>query len=128
MAIPTDKKLYEKVKQIADKTYDRPSAYKSGFIVKTYKGLGGTYTSYSPKGNLAPAKSGMSNSKQGLKQWFKEKWIDVGHKAYPVYRPTIRVNKKTPLTISEIDKTDLKKQIALKQKIKGKHLPPFKAN
>jgi hypothetical protein len=118
MAIPTDKKLYEKVKQIADKTYDRPSAYKSGFIVKTYKGLGGTYTSYSPKG--------MSNSKQGLKQWFKEKWIDVGHKSYPVYRPTVRVNKKTPLTISEIDATNLKNQIALKQKLKQKHLPPFK--
>jgi len=33
--------LYEKVKFIADNLYDKPSAYKSGFIVKTYKELGG---------------------------------------------------------------------------------------
>lgn len=31
--------LYEKVKFIADNLYDKPSAYKSGFIVKTYKEL-----------------------------------------------------------------------------------------
>lgn len=28
---PLDKKLYEKAKRIADITYDKPSAYKSGF-------------------------------------------------------------------------------------------------
>jgi len=65
--------------------------------------------------------------KEDLRRWFKEKWQDVGNKEYPVYRPTIRVNKKTPLTINEIDKSNLKKQIKLKQKIKGnKNLPPFK--
>jgi len=39
-----DKELYDKAKAIADKTYKKPSAYKSGFIVKTYKDLGGTYS------------------------------------------------------------------------------------
>jgi hypothetical protein len=46
---------------------------------------------------------------------------------YPVYRPTRRVSKKTPLTASELDPTDLKKQILLKQIIKGEfNLPKFK--
>jgi len=113
MAIPINKVLYKKVKDYADTVYSKPSAYKSGFIVKTYKQLGGTYED--------------SGNDYNLKRWFKEKWQDVGNKEYPVYRPTIRVNKKTPLTINEIDKSNLKKQIKLKQKIKGnKNLPPFK--
>jgi hypothetical protein len=62
-----------------------------------------------------------------LKQWFKEKWVDVGNgKGYKTFRPTIRINKSTPLTIDEIDKNNLEQQIKLKQKIKGrKNLPPF---
>jgi hypothetical protein len=104
--------LYEKAKQIADKTYLKPSAYKSGFIVQKYKQLGGTY-------------SGKKENK-GIGRWFKEEWKDVGHKKYPVYRPTKRVSKDTPLTPDEIDPANLKKQIALKQKIKGKNLPAFK--
>ncbi len=104
--------LYEKAKQIADKTYSKPSAYKSGFIVQKYKQLGGTY-------------SGKKENK-GIGRWFKEEWKDVGKKKYPVYRPTKRVSKDTPLTPDEIDPANLKKQIALKQKIKGKNLPAFK--
>jgi hypothetical protein len=62
-----------------------------------------------------------------LKTWFEEQWTDVGGKDYPVYRPTIRVNKSTPLTVQEIEPSDLKKQIDLKQKYRGfKNLPPFK--
>jgi hypothetical protein len=113
MAIPTNKALYKEVKAYADMVYSKPSAYKSGFIVKTYKQLGGTYKDTGEEHNLA--------------RWFQEMWSDVGNKSYPVYRPTIRVNKNTPLTIYEIDKNDLKKQIKLKQKIKGTaNLPPFK--
>jgi hypothetical protein len=64
----------------------------------------------------------------GLTRWFLEDWKDVGNKEYPVYRPTKRINKETPLTVNEINKTNLMKQILLKQKIKGKkNLPPFKA-
>ena len=41
---------------------------------------------------------------------------------------TKRITKDTPLTINEVDKNDLKKQIKIKQKIKGKsNLNPFKA-
>ena len=38
-------KLYREAKKIADKTYERHSAYKSMFIVSTYKKLGGKYSS-----------------------------------------------------------------------------------
>ena len=113
MATPKDKKLYEKAKQMADEIYKKPSAYKSGYIVKKYKELGGTYEN--------------DNKEKHLKRWFKEDWKDVGNKNYPVYRPTKRINSKTPLTVNEIDKKNLKEQIRLKQKIKGdQNLPAFK--
>ena len=106
--------LYAEVKKLADKIYSKPSAYKSGFIVKTYKQQGGTYTD--------------DKKPKNLERWYKEQWTDIGNKAYPVYRPTVRVNKNTPLIPSEISPSNLKKQIALKQKIKGsKNLPKFEA-
>ena len=112
MSVPANKRLYEKAKKIADETYAKPSAYKSGFIVKTYKEMGGTYKE---TGKAKP-----------LKRWFKEEWQDAGDSGYPVLRPTKRVSRETPLTVSEIDPKNLKKQIALKQKIMGtRNLPPF---
>ena len=44
MNIPMNMNLYNKVKEQADKIYKKPSAYKSGYIVKKYKELGGTYS------------------------------------------------------------------------------------
>lgn len=112
MPIVDNPTLYEFAKQIADLKYKKSSAYKSGFIVKTYKDLGGTYSE--------------DNKPKKLKRWFREKWTDIGNKEYPVYRPTKRISKNTPLTVDEINKNNLKKQIILKQKIKGEHnLPPF---
>ena len=66
------------------------------------------------------------NSKN-LARWYDEKWMDIGNENYPVFRPTVKVNKKTPLTVDEIDRKNLKEQIKKKQIIKGKkNLPPFK--
>jgi uncharacterized membrane-anchored protein YjiN (DUF445 family) len=115
MAIAIDKELYEKAKKIVYKQYDKPSAYRSGALVRKYKELGGRYEDD-------------NNKQKPLDRWFKELWMDIGNKDYPVYRPTIKIDKqKTPLTVDEIDKKDLQKQIKLKQKIKGKkNLPPFK--
>ena len=62
---------------------------------------------------------------ENLRKWFKEKWVDIGHKQYPVYRPTKRISKKTPLTVSEIDPKQAKRQIRLKQTIGHKSLPKF---
>ena len=112
MATPKDKVLYEKVKKMADEIYKKSSAYKSGYIVKKYKELGGEYID--------------DKKPKELKRWYKEKWEDIGRSDYPVYRPTVRVNKETPLTVKEIDPKQLKEQIKLKQKIKGeKNLPKF---
>jgi hypothetical protein len=112
MPTPADKSLYERVKKEADKIYTKPSAYKSGWIVKRYKELGGEYEG--------------KKSMKGLTRWFNEKWMDIGNKDYPVYRPTKRVSKDTPLTASEIDPKNLRDQIARKQIIKGDaNLPPF---
>ena len=116
MPTPKDKVLYEKAKKMADEIYKKPSAYKSGYIVKKYKELGGEYID--------------DKKPKELKRWFQEDWKDVGKLTkgynYPVYRPTVKVSKKTPLTVKEIDPKQLKEQIKLKQKIKGtKNLPKF---
>ena len=108
-----DPEIYKKAKAEADKIYKVHGAYKSGFIVKKYKELGGRY--------------GDDGETRNLKRWFDEKWKDVGNKSYPVFRPTVKVSKDTPLTVNEIDKSNLKKQIELKQRIKHtRNLPKFK--
>jgi hypothetical protein len=106
-------RLYNTVKRQADRVYKTPSAYKSGWIVKTYKKRGGTYKNdHKPK---------------LLKRWFQEEWGDIGGKSYPVYRPFKRITKKTPLTADEIDPKYAQQQIRRKQRIKNKGiLPPFK--
>jgi len=112
MPIVVDKKLYEEVKKEADEKYEKSSAYKSGWIVKNYKLRGGRYKD--------------DNKPKNLKRWFKEGWSDIAGESYPVYRPTIRVNQFTPLTVDEIDKKNLKEQIKIKQVIRGsKNLSPF---
>ena len=112
MPIIDNQPLYDKVKKEADEIYKKPSAFKSGWIVKRYKELGGTYSD--------------DNKPKNLKRWFKEEWKDVANLAYPVFRPTKRVNKNTPLTPKEIDAENLVRQSILKQKLKGdKNLPPF---
>ena len=115
MAIPLDQKLYDKTKREVWAMYKKNSAYRSGMLVKLYKQRGGKFA---------------DEGERKLERWFQEKWTDVstdklkGH--YPVYRPTIRVTKDTPKTLSEISKSKLKQQTKLKQKIQGeKNLPKF---
>lgn len=112
-----NKPLYDKVKKKADEIYKKPSAFKSGYIVQEYKRRGGEYKN--------------NNDTKELKRWFKEKWMDINPNktstSYPVFRPTRKISSKTPLTVNEINKQNLKEQIELKQKIKGKkNLPAFK--
>jgi len=113
--VPKQKKLYEEVKREADAIYDVNSAYKSGYIVKRYKELGGTYA------EKGPAKRRRA-SPSGLKRWFSEKWVDLnsptsegqyaqcGRKSsrngarYPLCRPSVRVTAATPLLVSELSR------------------------
>jgi hypothetical protein len=112
MPIIDNQPLYNLAKEIADYKYSKPSAYKSGYIVKLYKQMGGTYTN--------------DNKPKNLKRWFKEDWKDIGGLEYPVYRPTVKVSSKTPLIPSEINPSHLEEQIKLKQIFRGKkNLPKF---
>jgi hypothetical protein len=115
MPTPIDTELYSEVKREANKIYKKPSAYKSGWIVKKYKEMGGRYLD--------------DKKPKNLKRWFKEEWGDIGGLEYPVYRPFKRVNYSTPYTAFEINPYNAIQQINLKQKIKGeKNLPPFQPN
>ncbi len=94
--IPRDPILYEKVKKSIRM---KPSAYRSGLIIKKYKQLGGTFVG--PKPRLT-----------GLSRWFAEDWkSDTGKYRYTskssVYRPTRRVTAKTPVTFSELTKSQV---------------------
>lgn len=112
-AVPLNKKLYEQAKAEVYPRYKKPSAYRSGAVVKRYKDLGGKFK---------------DNNGRPLARWFKEEWKDVGNQDYPVYRPTKRVSKDTPLTASEIDPENLRLQVREKQEIRGeKNLKPFVA-
>ena len=102
--------LYKKAKKMSDEKYKRNSAYKSMYLVKTYKDLGGKYST----------KKKMSK----LERWRKEKWKSVldylngkdiacgsnkiGNNAC---RPTVRVDKETPMTIQQLIKKHGKKKL-----------------
>ena len=114
---PKNIQLYNQVKMMADEIYKKPSAFKSGYIIKKYKELGGEFIN--------------DGEEKKLKRWFDEKWEDINpfknDSTYPVFRPTVRINKETPLTVNEIDKNNLIEQSLIKQVIKGeKNLKPFK--
>jgi hypothetical protein len=71
-----DKNIYAKAKSIADKTYKRHSAYKSMFLHKTYKKLGGTYD------------TSIKNKKGDVILWKNEQWIQI--------EPYVRRKEKVP--------------------------------
>lgn len=99
MAIPQNFVLYEKVKRSVYRKMPTHSAYRSGHVVRKYKALGGTFIG--PKPRLL-----------GLPRWFAENWkSDRGLYGYTsrssVYRPTVRVTSKTPVTFSELSHAQL---------------------
>ena len=90
MTEPSNKVLYQQVKDEIYKKYPKHSAYRSGLLVQEYKRRGGTY--------ITPA-----NPNDGLKLWFASKWLnqrgEVGYKyKSDIYRPTVKVSKNTPTT------------------------------
>jgi hypothetical protein len=118
-----NKAIYTKAKLIADEKYKRPSAYKSAFIVKTYKELGGLIDN--------------TKGKNKLKKWVSEDWKNLtpyiegkgtrkeykcgdkakGQKNPSVCRPLSEVDKYT--------KTQIKNAVQLKKEgktIKWKEL------
>ncbi len=117
MSEPVNKKKWAAAKKAADAIYKKPSAYKSGYIVKKYKELGGTF-------------EGEKDKVKGLNRWFAEKWVNqhgrVGYEhKNDVYRPSKRITKKTPTTWSELTPEQIEK--AKKIKASGKRVRKFKS-
>ena len=115
MATPANKKLYEQVKNEIYKKNPIHSAYRSSLLVKTYKERGGTYL-------------GKKNDNTGLTKWHKEKWTnqdgETGYKSKSdVYRPTVKVNDKTPTTFNELTKKQIEK--ARKEKARTGRVKKF---
>ena len=102
MPTPVNKELYEQVKKEVYAKYQKPSAYRSALLVKTYKERGGTY-------------KGKEKQTEGLNKWFSEKWLnergEVGYKyKNDIYRPTVRITKNTPTTIQELTPVEREKK------------------
>lgn len=127
-----DKNLYIKARnKVKKRVKVWPSAYASGQLVQEYKKLGGRYS----------GKKG-SKDKAPLDRWYKEKWVNVckpkgrgyekcGRKQskvreYPYCRPSVRVTKQTPMTVSEIVKKDGKEKLQKLCKTKRKEALPKK--
>ena len=113
MPQPTDEKLYEKIKNELFKKY-KPSAYRSGLLVQRYKE---EYVKNHKNNNYYRGNKATSN----LKRWFDEKWTnqrgEIGYKnKSDVYRPTIRINNKTPTTFNELTKNQIIKAKKEKEK------------
>jgi hypothetical protein len=132
MSEPVDKSLYSKVKSRADKKFSsKTGIYKSSWIVKEYKRLGGKYRGKKP-----------SVKSPGLRRWYKEKWVDlnrpiknskgkvIGYKScgrssvktkqrYPLCRPSKRVTSGTPRTYKEISKSSIRRAKSEKHRVKG---------
>ena len=118
MSVPTDKKLYEKVKTEIHTKYPKHSAYRSGLLVKEYKSHGGKY-------------SGKENNDSGLNKWFREDWKKSrGESGYKyksdVYRPTKRIDKDTPATFNELSKKEIDR--ARREKASKGRVEKFKQN
>ena len=100
MVKPSDTALYSEVKSGIYKKYPKHSAYRSGILVKQYK------REFKKKHGSRKSPY-IGTSRGGLTRWFKEKWrADDGKVGYSqknsVYRPTVRVTRKTPRTFGEL--------------------------
>ena len=106
MPTPTDKGLYEKIKNEITSQY-KPSGYRSGLIVRKYK------DEYYKKHKNNNAYTG-NRETSSLKKWFLEDWKnqrgEIGYKKKgDIYRPSIRVNDTTPITWGELSSNQIAK-------------------
>jgi len=123
MSEPRDNKLYNMIKNRIYKEQPIHSAYRSGKIVKEYK------KQFTAKhGTRKNPYKGTKTRKRGLTRWFDEKWTnqrgEVGYKnKNDVYRPSIRINKGTPTTFSELSPKQITR--ARREKYRKGHVSRF---
>lgn len=118
-----DKLLWKNLRTEAKNKFKAyPSAYASSWIVKEYKKRGGKYIKNSKK------------EYNSLSRWLDEKWINICEKTssgkfkscgrnsaslkskYPVCRPSVKINKKTPKTVHELSEKEIKNTCHKKRK------------
>ena len=135
--IPTNQVLYDRVKREAKQRFKVwPSAYASGWLVKTYKQRGGKYrvSSTKHKGRKKSMRKSRKRSrkKSGLSRWFAEEWIDVcklpkivscGRKSarksprsYPYCRPRYKITSKSPKTARSYSRAEIKRRCKKKKR------------
>lgn len=107
-----DPDLYEQIKKEAKKKFKAwPSAYASMWLQREYMKRGGLF----------------EYKTHGLEKWRREKWIDIcdGSQCgrnmadienYPVCRPSIKIDERTPKLASELTEEEIKKLCKRKQK------------
>ena len=115
MAIPTDKKLYARVKRRVYTRMPKHSAYRSGQLVQQYK------AAFRKKHGPRKRPYAGGTVAKPLRRWFKEKWTNqkgsIGYsKKSDVYRPTKRVSKKTPKTFAELGPERIRRAQRIKAK------------
>lgn len=125
---PLNKPLYNRVVREAKQRFKVwPSAYASGWVVKTYKARGGKY-----------AKPTTRSIQNGLDRWFREQWIDICQlpdivpcgrdtsrgqsTTYPYCRPLYRINQNTPTTVFELSDPERRKRCTLKKQRPSKRV------
>jgi len=139
---------YKKALKKANDVYGtKSSIYRSSYIVKKYKELGGEIKQSNKRSNTrnnkrsktrSTKRSGKkSNTKTGLTRWFKEEWIQVvpylehskiiecggthmNKSPGKACRPLYRITKDTPITIKELLDIHSKKDIIKVAKQKEK--------
>jgi hypothetical protein len=130
MSEPSDKELYDKSKEEVDKSYDKPSAYRSMAYVRTY------LKNYREKyGDDKKAYTGKNPG--SLKNWRNEKWINIqsflrdpknpvacgspqrGKREYPLCMPMKDVKKysKSELEALVKRKNEIGKRTLIKNEI-----------
>ena len=154
---PTNPSLWSRAKAAAKSKYKvYPSAYANGFAAKWYKKHGGGWKkksaneseefneASSPAQQAAIAinmkKKGITpkneNVNEDLRNWFKEKWVDVSKKvdgkhppcgrkdadgkSYPKCRPSKKVSSETPKIASSYDKDEKKSMTQQKRRAEKK--------
>lgn len=113
---------YKKAKAEADKQFKKHSAYKSMFIVKRYKELGGKMTEKTDKGtkkwslerwkNLTPYALGLVKTIAECPPCGKKHLEQGDNKS--ICRPTKKINKDTPKLAQSYTKKQIKEALKLK--------------
>ena len=122
---PTDFALYQRVKDRVYQQNPTHSAYRSGMVVRAYKHAFAEKHGSSRSPYRASRRRRQSG---GLARWFKERWVnqrgEVGYKyKSDVYRPSVRVNSRTPKTYRELSRSALRR--ARREKARTGHVERF---